>query len=153
MNTLFVLNNALLLMCASMYFGTGWSLVLFSFPGAAKMTVDNYYLQFMPPVIAATKFFTYMTMVMIASSVVMLVSEWGQALIWVPVVVLLAVVAATGLTIKFIFPYNKAMEEGIKEPALLKETLGKWMRLNVVRVLLWSVQWVSMTAWFVIKAL
>jgi hypothetical protein len=149
--TLVVLNNALLLMCTSMYFGTGWSLVLFSFPGASSLTVDNYHPQFVPQVKAATRFFTYMTMVMIATSIIMLTAEWGEPLMWVPIVVLAGVLTATGLTMKFIVPYNKVMEAGITDPVVLKDTLSRWMRLNVIRVTLWTVQWLAMASWFVIE--
>lgn len=153
MNPLVVLNNALLLMCTSMYLGTGWSLILFSFPVAPQLTVDNYYMQFVPQVKAATKFFTYMTMVMIATSIVMLISEWGDPLIWVPITVLAGVLAATGLTVRFIIPYNKRMEEGITDQAELEDVLGRWMTLNRIRVSLWTVQWLAMSTWFVVVAL
>lgn len=31
-----------------MYLGTGWPLILFSFPLASKLCPDNYYKQFVP---------------------------------------------------------------------------------------------------------
>jgi len=71
MNAWLILDASVLLLCASMYLGTGWSLVLFSFPGPARaLNVDNYYEQFVPPVERATRFFTWMTVVMIATAVV-----------------------------------------------------------------------------------
>jgi hypothetical protein len=63
-----VLNDLLLLACVSMYLGTGWSLVLFSFPIRPRLTVDTYYDQFVPQVTLATRFFTWMTTVMIAAA-------------------------------------------------------------------------------------
>ena len=42
---LVALNAAFLLGCASIYLGTGISLVLFQFPGAGSLTPDNYYDQ------------------------------------------------------------------------------------------------------------
>ena len=56
-----ILDATLLLLCTSMYLGTGWSLVLFSFPSRSTLRVDNYYDQFVPPVQRATRFFTWMT--------------------------------------------------------------------------------------------
>lgn len=53
-----------------MYFGTGWSLVLFWFPTGKELTVGNYYDQFVPQVTAATRFFTWMTTVMLASAAI-----------------------------------------------------------------------------------
>ena len=126
-----------------MYLGTGWSLVLFSFPIAPQMTVDNYYTHFVPQVTAATQFFTYMTQLMIVLSIIMIIAEWKTFYRWFPIVVLLGVVAATALTLLFIFQYNQAMREGITDPGQLKETLSNWMRLNRIRVSLWTVQWLS----------
>ena len=47
------INNLFLFLCTSMYLGTGWSLVLFSFPIASTLRTDTYYNQFVPQVQAA----------------------------------------------------------------------------------------------------
>jgi hypothetical protein len=146
------LNTSLLFMCVSMYFGTGWSLVLFSFPLSPQLTVDNYYLEFVPQVNAATRFFTWMTSAMCVFGVTMLVCEWHSPLVWVPAVVLGAIVAATLLTVVLIFPLNRLMAAKITDPAVLRDTLARWMSLNRVRVGLWSAQWVAMMAYFAIRA-
>jgi hypothetical protein len=146
-STLIVLNDVVLLACVSMYFGTGWSLVLFSFPTRPRLTVDNYYEQFVVQVKLATRFFTGMTTVMLAAAVVMLISEWGDRW-WAPAIVLAGVVAATALTVWFIFPLNKRMQARITDPVELGETLDRWMALNRVRVALWTVQWLSMATYF-----
>lgn len=148
---LLILNHSLLFLCTSMYLGTGWSLVLFSFPIASELTVDTYYLQFVPQVTAATRFFTWMTGLMIALGLVMLAAEWRSRFRWVPLTVLLGVVAATGLTMAFILPYNEAMAAGITDPGELRRVLGRWMTLNRVRVGLWTVQWLAMMAYFAAK--
>ena len=134
--------------CASMYFGTGWSLVLFSFPSRAQLTVDNYYDQFVPPVERATRFFTWMTVVMMAVAVVLIVAERHSAYVIAPAITLAAVIAATALTVKFIFPYNKRLEAHVTDPVELQTLLGKWMRLNWIRVSLWTVQWIAMVTYF-----
>jgi hypothetical protein len=150
---LLALNHSLLFLCVSMYLGTGWSLLLFSFPIAPELTVDTYYLQFVPQVTAATKFFTWMTALMLALCVVMAVAEWRTRLRWVPVVVFLGVVAATGLTMWKIIPLNKEMAGHIRDPARLGEVLGQWMTLNRIRVGLWTVQWAAMMYYFARKYL
>lgn len=150
---LYTLNAALLFLCASMYLGTGWSLVLFSFPIAPRLTVDNYYLQFVPQVTAATRFFTWMTAVMLASAVVMFIGERKTPLRWYPVVVFLGVVAATLLTRFLIFKYNAEMAAGIRDPARLREVLSTWMTTNRIRVGLWTVQWLAMMGYFAHKVL
>jgi MFS superfamily sulfate permease-like transporter len=148
MKTVFVLNKALLFACVSMYFGTGWSLVLFTFPIAPKLTPDNYYNQFVPQVTAATHFFTYMTMVMMVCSAVFIIETWRSRDKWYPIVVLLLVVAATLLTIYFILDYNERMAAGITDPIELNTVLDKWMFLNIIRVSLWTLQWLTMMLYF-----
>ena len=150
--TLFTLNAAFLFLCVSMYLGTGWSLVLFSFPMAPQLTPETYYQPFVLPVESATRFFTVMTKAMLVSCAIMIIAEWKTRYRWIPIIVLLAVIAATALTIYYIFPHNKAMREGIKNAPQLQQTLAAWMTLNKVRVGLWTVQWLAMMAYFGSKA-
>ena len=146
-----ILDASVLLLCASVYLGTGWSLVLFSFPGRSSLTVDNYYDQFVPPVERATRFFTWWTVLMMAAAVVLIVADWHSWYVVAPFVLLVAVIAATALTVKFIFPYNKRMEGHIRDPAELQAVLGKWIRLNWIRTSIWTVEWVAITAWFAVR--
>jgi MFS superfamily sulfate permease-like transporter len=148
MKNVYVLNKALLFACVSMYFGTGWSLVLFTFPIAPRLTPDNYYNQFVPQVTAATHFFTYMTMVMMVCCVVFMIETWRSRDKWYPIVVLLLVVAATLLTIYFIIAYNERMAAGITDPIELNTVLDKWMFLNIIRVSLWTLQWLTLMIYF-----
>lgn len=149
MKLLFALNKMLLFICASMYLGTGWSLILFSFPIASQLTPDNYYLQFVPQVKSATVFFTYMTMVMLASCIVFIISEWHSARKWYPIIVFVLVILATLLTGMYIFKYNDQMAEGIKDPVVLQEVLGKWIRLNFVRISIWTLEWLTLAVYYV----
>ncbi|RKH00619.1 hypothetical protein [Corallococcus carmarthensis] len=146
-------NACLLFLCASMYLGTGWSLILFSFPIAPRLTVDNYYLQFVPQVQAATRFFTWMTAVMLLSAGVLAWRERKTGLLWYPLGVLVAVVVATLLTRIYIFPYNDEMAAGITSPERLTDVLGAWMRMNRIRVGLWTVQWLLTLGYFVHRML
>lgn len=143
-STLIVLNDLLLFACVSMYFGTGWSLVLFSIP--PKKTVDNYYDQIIPQLALATTFLTWMTGVMCVTGAVMTVSEWHHR-VWAPVIVLVAVVAATLLTGLGIFPLNRVLATHIRDPALLEKTLSRWKLLSYVRLGFWSVEWLAMAAY------
>jgi hypothetical protein len=145
-------NHALLFLCVSMYLGTGWSLVLFSFPIAPQLTVSNYYLEFVPQVQAATEFFTYMTGVMVICTLVMTMTEWRTSLRWVPLVVLTSIVAVTALTLIVIFPLNHAMSAGITQATELTSVLTRWMALNRVRVAIWTVEWVSLMLFYAIRS-
>jgi hypothetical protein len=142
-------NHAILFLCVSMYLGTGWSMVLFSFPVAPQLTVDTYYLQFVPQVAAATTFFTYMTSLMIAVNLVMIWSEWKTPMRWVPILVMLLVIAATVLTVWKIFPLNKEMSDRITDASRLQAVLQEWMMLNKVRVGLWTLQWLALMWYFI----
>ncbi|KFE61082.1 hypothetical protein [Hyalangium minutum] len=150
---LHTLNACLLFLCASMYLGTGWSLVLFSFPIAPQLTVDTYYLQFVPQVTAATRFFTWMTLVMLVSAVGLFLAERKSPLRWYPATVFLGVVAATLLTRFLIFRYNAEMASGIRDSERLREVLSAWMTTNRIRVGLWTVQWLAMMGYFAHKLL
>jgi len=147
-----VIVAALMLLFASMYLGTGWSLVLFSFPLAPRLTPQTYALPFVEPVKNATRFFTVMTIAMLVAAVALLVGEADSEYLWVPIVYLAGVIAATALTLLFIFPYNKELNAGVADQQRLDVVLGKWMRLNVVRVSLWTVQWLAVALYFVLKA-
>jgi hypothetical protein len=142
----------LMLLFASMYMGTGWSLVLFSFPIEPELTPQTYRLPFVEPVQRATKFFTYMTTAMMIAAAVLIFGEADSGYLWAPIVYLLGVIVATFLTLRFIFPYNKELERGIDDERHLHVVLGKWMRLNVVRASLWTVQWTAIALYFVLKA-
>ena len=133
-----------------MYFGTGWSLVLFSFPIADQLTPANYYTQFVPQVTSATLFFTGMTKVMIVCCLILIIEEWKTSRKWFGIGIVLAVVLATALTIIYIFPYNKRMADGINSAEELKEVLHKWINLNIIRVSIWTVQWLLMMIYFLI---
>lgn len=111
-SVLHTLNAGLLFLCTSMYLGTAWSLVLFSFPIAPQLTVDTYYLHFVPQVAAATRFLTWMTLVMLVAAVVLFLAERKGPLRWYPAIVFLAMVAATLFTQFLIVPYNAEMASG-----------------------------------------
>ena len=143
-----VWNASFLFLTTAMYLGTGWSMWLFQFPVAPHLTPDTYYWAFVPQVASATTFFTWMTSLMMLSALIMIWLEWKTDMRWVPIVVLLAVLTATGLTVKFIFPYNNAMSAGIHDPVQLQEILTKWIAWNKVRVSLWTVQWAAMMWYF-----
>lgn len=153
MPRLLALNHVVLLLCCSIYVGAGVFLIAFMLPLEPQLTVGNYYLIFVEPVANATRFFTYMTTVMLICGVVMLATEWFSGLRWVPVVVLLSVVAATLVTTVLIFPLNKELASHLTDPARLKTVFTQWANLSRIRMLLWFVQWLAMAYWFYRMAL
>ncbi len=143
---------AFMLLFASMYLGTGWSLVLFSFPLAPRLTPETYALPFLEPIRNATRFFTVMTTAMLVAGAALTVGEADSAYLWVPIVYLLGVIGATLVTVVLIFPYNQELRAGVTDPDRLRVVLRKWMRLTVVRVVLWTTQWVAVALYLVLKA-
>lgn len=153
MPRLLLLNHTILMLCCAIYLGTGVSLVFFQFPVGPDLTPDNYNLIFVGPVQRATAFFTYMTLVMLITGLIMLLTEWFSGMRWVPLVVLTALIASTLLTTQYIFVYNDRLSAGITDPAELAEVFAKWATLNRIRVALWVVEWAAMMAYFYTLAL
>ncbi len=143
---------AFMLLFASMYLGTGWSLVLFSFPLAPRLTPETYALPFLEPIRNATRFFSIMTAAMLVAGAALIVGEADSEYLWVPIVYLAGVIGATLVTVLLIFPYNKELRAGVTDPDRLRVVLRKWMRLTVARVALWTMQWVAVALYFVLKA-
>jgi hypothetical protein len=141
-----------LLLCASLYLGTGWSLTLFTLPNRPHMTVDNYHDQIVGPIRRATRFFASVTVAMIAGAIALIAAEWGSAYVIAPALVLAGVVGATLLTTLAIFPHNRRLREGIRENVELQQVLGKWIAWNWVRLFLWSGEWTAMATYFALKA-
>lgn len=148
-----VLDAAALLLFASVYVGTGVTLVFFLFPIQSKLRPDTYRLPFVEPVKSATKLFTMMTVLMLVGSSALIALEWGTFYVVPPALYLLFTIVSTLLTTRRIFRYNAAMDAGIRDPAELQRTLTAWRRLNTYRASLWALEWVSITAWFVLRAL
>jgi hypothetical protein len=140
-----------LFLCASMYLGTGWSLTLFTLPGRHAMTVDTYYDQIMAPIQRATRFFTWMTLVMVACAIALIVAEWGSWYVLAPIAVLVAVVAATLLTTLVIFRFNRRLRERIRDEGELRQVLERWVFWNWFRLGLWTSQWVAMAVYVALK--
>jgi len=149
---LYVFSNALLFMGVSIYFGTGWSTAIFQFPVMKQLTVDNYYLHFIPQIDAATNFFTFLVTLLVVTSIVMIIGEWKTRFRWLPITLLLAVVGATCLTMFVVFPVNDILRKGIHDPNQLRQVIDRWKLLTQVRVGIWSFEWALIMFYFASKA-
>lgn len=145
---LYVINNSLLFMAVSIYFGTGWSTAIFQFPVMPMLTVQNYYLHFIPQIDAATNFFTFLVTLMGITGVVMTIGEWRTRFRWIPILVLLAVAGATALTWFVVFPVNDVLRNGVSSQAELMDLVGRWKQLTLIRVAIWSFEWLLMMWYF-----
>lgn len=148
MPRLLLLNHVILLMGCSIYFGAGIFLIVFQLPLEPRLTPDNYALVFVEPVQNATRFLTWLTVVMLINVCVMLFTEWFSGIRWVPVVVLLAIIGATVVTVGFLFDYNRELTEGIRDPERLRVVFHNWADLARLRFAFWVIEWCAMTYWF-----
>lgn len=151
MEVLRIVAATILLGCGSIYLGTAVTLVFFLFPIQPRLTPATYRVPFVEPVEAAVRFFTPMTILMLAAGSGLIVLELGSAYWISPAAFLLLTVAATLLTTRLIFPHNKRMEEGIADPAELQTELTAWRRLNTWRGVLWALEWIAIATWFVVR--
>ncbi len=149
---LLILSYCVLFAGVSIYFGTGWSTIIFQLPTLPELTVNNYYLHFVPQVAAATSFFTVLVPLMCIICVVMLKAEWHSRFRWVPIVVLLAILSASGITYFLVFPINREMAARITDPQQLATAIGKWVQYTWYRIVLWSLEWLVMMYYFAARA-
>jgi hypothetical protein len=149
---LLLLSYAILFAGVSIYFGTGWSTVIFQFPTLPELNVNNYYLHFVPQVAAATGFFTVLVPLMCLICLVMIKMEWRTGFRWVPMVVFLCIIAASGITYFLIFPINHEMAGRITDPQQLEVAMSKWVQYTWYRVALWSIEWATLMYYFAARA-
>jgi uncharacterized membrane protein len=147
-DTLRSIDALFMLACASMYFGTGWSLVLFQLPDFKQLGPEDYQLVIVKPIERATRFFTAMTALMLLAAGLLVWGEWDTGYVWVPLVYIAATVGATALTKYWIFPINRRLEAGVTEPVALRRDLDRWAVLNRIRTLFWTVEWAAIAAYF-----
>ncbi|WP_412061640.1 hypothetical protein [Rubrivirga sp. IMCC45206] len=149
---LYALVVAVLFACVSMYFGTGWSTVLFQFPVMPELTPDNYALHFLPQIDAATTVFTVLVTLMLAACAVMLWQEWRTRFRWVPIALLVLIVVSTGVTMLVVFPINAVLRAGVADLATLRPLVRGWMDWTWVRAALWSAEWAVLMVYLAAKA-
>jgi hypothetical protein len=143
-----------LLLFASLYFGLGWGLVLFQFPGALESTKPGGFSErFGRPVRTAVAFFSVWSVLMVVGGIWLTVAEWDQGgYRWGPLVYTIATVVATAFTVVLILPVNRQLYEEVPDVARFRSLLKRWITLNIVRTLIWTVEWVAIALWFVALA-
>jgi hypothetical protein len=143
-----------LLLFASLYFGLGWGLVLFQFPGAMQSTRPGGFSErFGRPVRTAVTFFSVWSLLMVVGGIVLTIAEWDQGgYKWGPLVYLVATVVATTFTVVLILPVNRALYAEVTDPGEFRRLLGRWIQLNIIRTLIWTVEWAAIALWFVALA-
>ena len=149
---LLLVNALYFLFGATMYMGTMWVLRLFLYPTWRTLTPDNVDQHFRAPITAATKFFTIVVPPMLLTAVVLVISEWGNPLVWLCAVCLIGTILL-GLVIRAsIVKVNKKIDGGDYDgPAGLTPLLMRWMQLNNIRFVISTVTWAAIVAYLVAK--
>ena len=148
---LLTINHVCLMFGTTMYVGVLWSLKFFWFPTWHKLTPANYYDQFVPQTLAATKFFTVVVPIMFLSCIFMAISEWKTKLRWAPIAAFLTLGAATFVGAGKILPINKFLREGVTDQARLTELMTKWIGLNEFRFWALTILWLLVMYYFIAK--
>jgi hypothetical protein len=149
---LLLLVYSLIFFGASYYLGIGWSTAITQFPVMPMLTVENYYLHFVPQVAASTKFLYVLVPLMFIATAIMLIAEWRTRLRWVPIVIMLALIVSSSITYFLIFPVNRALSAGVTDPVQFSELINAWVRYTWYRVPLWTIEWLCMMFYFAARA-
>ena len=141
-----------LLFFASLYLGMGFSLVVLQVPGALGTTESKDFSQrFGDPVRRAVGFFTVGSALMVAGGIWLTSLEWDNGnRRWLPLVFTTVVVLATAFTVLFILPVNRALYREIADQTSFTAMLRRWIMLNIIRYGFWIVEWLAITAWFMV---
>jgi hypothetical protein len=104
------------------------------------------------PTILATKFFTVVVPPMFLTALVLVVTEWGDYLMWLGVVCLVGIVVLTYVGQALIIPVNKRIRGGEYDgPEGLTRLLKRWMQLNDIRFVVSTVTWARVVWYLVAK--
>jgi hypothetical protein len=148
LDALVALNDSILLVGVAMYFGTGWSTELFTVPVYPSLTVDNYALHFVPQIKRAVRFFVVLATILWIAAGIMVISEIRTWHVVFPAVVLAALLISGILTMRLIFPINNRLVAGVHDEDELKRLLGRWIRLNRIRLAFWTIEMLGLAAFF-----
>ncbi|MCY3857597.1 MAG: hypothetical protein OXG25_01670 [Gammaproteobacteria bacterium] len=143
-----LINHSILFLCTSTYLGAGVFLVFFLLPLEPQLDISNYKVVLVDPIDYATRFFTWVTILIVITSLIMLVTEWVSGLKWPSIVVLLGVGIATTITHQFHFPLNEELAAGITSNDRLADVLDEWADYSRLRFLFWAVQWFAVMYYF-----
>jgi len=147
---LLLLNAVYFLFGATVYVGTMWVLRFFLYPTWRLLTPEDVGQHFGVPTLLATKFFTIVVPPMFLSGIALVVSEWGDPLVWVCAVCLVGIVLLTYVGQRIIIPVNKKIRGGEYDgPAGLTPLLVRWMQLNNIRFFASTITWAAIV-WYIV---
>lgn len=148
---LLAVSHSYLFFGTTLYCGVLWGMHFFWFPTWKNLRVQNYYEHMIPQTAAATKFFFVVVPLMVASIIVMIISEWGLPLWWVPWVALICLSLATVWGTMRIIPINRKLKAGVTDPVEFAGMLKKWLALNNMRWVVLTIMWIDLMIYFICR--
>ena len=148
---LLTINDVYWFIGATIYVGVLLTLRLFLYPGWESLRPETTQDQFTAPTEAATRFFLIAIPTWMFTSIVMIISEWGESEVWLAVVAFLGLMTTTCVGWFGIQPINREIKAGVSDPQRLTVLLTKWMKINDLRLFAVIVMWGALCAFFVIK--
>jgi len=148
--TLLTINHVYLLCGAALYIGVQATLKLFLIPGWHLLKPEMMHASFTVPIKRATTFFIIAVPTWIATSIVMIVTEWGKPTELPAIVSFVGLMVASLTFLAGIKPINNEIASGPTQ-ARLTELLTRWTKLNDVRFAGAVVMWGGLCWYFVQK--
>jgi hypothetical protein len=149
--TLLTINHVWYLAGATVYVGVLTTLRLFLYPSWHAITPATAHDHFTTPTDAATRFFLVAIPTWMFTGLVMIVTEWGDPLVWTAIVAFLGLLTTTCVGWFGIQPINREIKAGVQDQARLDSLLMRWMRINDLRWVAVIVMWGALCWYFVAK--
>ncbi|MDQ3980296.1 MAG: hypothetical protein M3314_12200 [Actinomycetota bacterium] len=150
--TLLTINHVWWLVGATVYLGVLTTLRLFLYSTWTRLRPETAHDHFTLSVKAATRFFLLAIPTWIVTSIVLIVTEWGEPLVWTAVVAFAGLLTTTLVGWYGIQPINRRIESGVHDQAQLAALLRKWMKINDLRWASVIIMWGALCWYFVAKA-
>jgi len=149
--TLLTINHVWYFAGATVYVGVLTTLRLFLYPSWNAISPAAAHDHFTLPTEAATRFFLVAIPTWMFTGIVMIISEWGEPLLWTALVAFAGLLTTTCVGWFGIQPINREIKAGVRDQARLTEILKKWMKINDLRWAAVIVMWAALCWFFVAK--
>lgn len=141
----------LVLRRATFYVGVLTTLRLFRYPSWNAIGPDTTLDDFTVPTGVATRFFLVAIPTWMFTGIVMIVTEWGEPLLWTAIVAFIGLLTTTCVGWFGTQPINREIKAGARDEARLNQLLVRWMKINDLRWAAVIVMWAALCWYFVAK--
>ncbi len=148
---LLTFNHVWWLAGATIYVGVLLTLRLFLYPSWTTLRPETIHDHFTLPTEAATRFFLVAIPTWMLTALVLIVTEWGEPLLWTALVAFAGLLTTTCVGWWGIQPINRELRAGVADQARLTVLLQRWMKINDLRLAAVVVMWAALCWYFVAK--